>query len=45
MKAAGLGDTFEAIPNQDEIRALQASIRKFLSQNKVSDNMYQLNYY
>ena len=35
MQAAGVGDTFEVIPNAEEIRALQASIRLFLAQNEV----------
>ena len=36
MKAAGVGDTFAAITNKDEIKALQSSIRTYLSQSKVN---------
>ncbi len=36
MEAAGMGDNFDVIPNAEEIRALQSSIRSFLNENKVS---------
>ena len=40
MKAASVADNFDIIPDKTEIKALQSSIRSYLSQVKVTSQIF-----